>query len=165
MKNIFKRLATERPQTLFGWSGRVQIYRTGTAGDGRFHRPRQLGVEFCGGVGVRLLAAVGGDALYRHADNPATQRGAPGHRDGTVPVGSRHAVHSQMGVAPYIGYGGAGFHIHFPCRNIGRCHRAANVAGHPHNMGSVLTTVFVSIMLFTNSYKKIERAIIASCPS
>ena len=27
------------------------------------------------------------------------------------------------------------FHIHFPCRNIGRCHRAANVAGHPHNMG------------------------------
>ena len=27
--------------------------------------------------------------------------------------------------------------------------------------GSVLTTVFVSIMLFTNSYKKIERAIIA----
>ena len=29
--------------------------------------------------------------------------------------------------------------------------------------GSVLTTVFVSIMLFTNSYKKIERAIIAFC--
>lgn len=28
-------------------------------------------------------------------------------------------------------------------------------------MGAVLTTLFVSIMLFTNSYKKIERAIIA----
>lgn len=54
---------------------------------------------------------------------------------GLVPVGSRHAVHSQMGVAPYIGYGGAGFHIHFPCRNIGRGHRTANAAGHPHNMG------------------------------
>ena len=49
------------------------------AGDGRLHRPRQLGIEHGGGSQFGYGAAVGGDALTLGCHPAAAQRRPPGH--------------------------------------------------------------------------------------
>lgn len=65
------------------------------------------------------------------------------------------------GIASHTGDSRTCFHLYITGRDSGRGHSTGNVARHSYCLGAVLTTVFVSIMLFTNSYKKIERSIIA----
>lgn len=66
-----------------------------------------------------------------------------------------------MGIPSYTRNGGAGFHFHFFGGNPGGAIALEMLLDIPIIWGAVLTTLFVSIMLFTNSYKKIERSIIA----
>ena len=66
-----------------------------------------------------------------------------------------------MGVTTYSWHSSTGVDLYFPGGNSGRCHRVGNVIGYSYYMGSCIDYAFVSIMLFTNSYKKIERSIIA----
>jgi len=62
---------------------------------------------------------------------------------------------------PILGTAAVASPFTFPSGNFGGAIALQMLLDIPIIWGSVLTTVFVSIMLFTNSYKKIERAIIA----
>ena len=59
-----------------------------------------------------------------------------------------------MGIPSYTRNGGAGFHFHFFGGNLGGAIALEMLLDIPIIWGAVLTTLFVSIMLFTNSYKK-----------
>lgn len=66
-----------------------------------------------------------------------------------------------MGVTPYLGNSRTGVYLHFSGGDFGRAIALEMLFDIPIIWGSLLTAFFVTIMLFTNSYKRIERSIIA----
>ena len=136
------------------------IYRTGTAGDGRFHRPRKLGVEFCGGsefgyslLWVVTLSTVMLIILQHNVAHLGIVTGLCLSEAATqyTPKWVSRLYWVRRCWLPYP----------LPLPKYCGAIALQMLLDIPIIWGSVLTTVFVSIMLFTNSYKKIERAIIA----
>ena len=78
-----------------------------------------------------------------------------------VLVRSRYQIYSFLGVASHIGTAVLASISTSLAEILGGAIALQMLFDIPIIWGSILTTVFVVVMLFTNSYKKIERSIIA----
>ena len=125
-----------------------------------FIDPGNWASNMAAGAAVRLYAFVDGHALHDHAHRPAAQRGPSRHRYRPVPVRGGDATCGRNGYAAlYWAVRAAA--ISTALAEILGAVIALNMLFHlPIQVGALLTLAVVLVILFTNSYRKIEKMII-----
>ena len=102
-----------------------------------------------------------GDALHHHADHPAAQRGPPGNCHRTLPLGSADPAYTAQGLTPDPDDGHGRLISTSLAEILGGAVALDMLFGIPIPAGACLVFIFVLVMLFTNTYRKTEKFIIA----
>ena len=162
MKNIFKDLQRKDHKRYLGGLDVFRYIGPGLLVTVGFIDPGNWASNFAAGseFGYSLLWVV--NALYRHADNPANTTWRTWASVTGLCLSEAATQYTPKWVSrPILGTAVLASISTSLAEILGGAIALQMLLDIPIIWGSVLTTVFVSIMLFTNSYKKIERVIIA----